>query len=263
MVAPEAGCSGERMTKLFHKILTGFLILIVVFAAVSALRADLLSGGAAYDTFVAVFDCFPFAKELAEIAANIGQYGITLQGLTPTNVFNDIAKVFAMSVVCPVVIGLTSSIFLRVPDYEDWYDRENHMNGIGYRLKECLLSVVMMPVCAYITAQLLDFLQVWLQTKWYFLSPVVVSIVLLVGLLGLSILVGALFRPMSMMGLVRHRLVVDLLGSLLKVLGMNFLCFFIALAILNGQAGLAFEYGILLFIYLAAIELMLGAVTGG
>lgn len=261
-MAPEAEYSGERMTKMLNRLLTGFLILIVVFVAVSALRADLLSGGAAYDAFVAVFDCFPFASEVAQIVANIGQYGITLQGLTPTNVINDIAKVFAMTVVCPVVIGLISSIFLREPDYKDWYDREKYMNGFGYRLKECLLSVVMMPVCAYITAQLLDLLQAWIQAKLYFLSPIIVSVVLLVGLLGLSILVGGLFRPMSMMGLVGHRLVVDLLGSLLKVLGMNLLCFFIALAILNDQAGLAFECGILLFIYLAAIELMLGVITG-
>lgn len=121
--------SGECMLKQINKLVTGFLILVVIVAAITSFRESLLNNGASYDAFVAVFDCFPFAKEMAEVAANIGQYGITLQGLSPSNFLDDIAKIFAMSIVCPILIGAASALFLKVPNYRDWYDREQYMRG--------------------------------------------------------------------------------------------------------------------------------------
>ena len=116
------------MSKWLNKLLTGFLILVVVIAAITAFRENLLLNSASYDAFVAVFDCFPFAKELAEIAAHVGQYGITMQGLSPSNILNDIAKIFAMAIVCPILIGTVTSCFLKVPNYKDWYAREQYMS---------------------------------------------------------------------------------------------------------------------------------------
>ena len=54
----------------------------------------------------------------------------------------------------------------------------------------------------------------------------------------------------------------NLLGGVLKILGLNILSFMIAMAIMTGQAGQVALYGVMLAIYLAAIELMLGALTG-
>ena len=99
------------MSDLLTKLLSGFIILVVIVAAITAFRADMLSGGAAYDAFTAVFDCFPFASETAQVAANIGQYGTTLQGLSPSNFINDVTKIFAMTIVCPLLIGAACRLF--------------------------------------------------------------------------------------------------------------------------------------------------------
>ncbi len=250
------------MSKWMNRLFMGFLILAVMVTAITSCRANLLSGGAAYDAFIAVFDCFPFAKEMAEIAANIGQYGITLQGLSPSNFLNDITKVFAMAVVCPVLIGFASMLFLKVPDYADWFDRERHMKGIGYRLKECLLNVIMMPICAYITARLLDKLQAWFLSEVPFLSPVIVSIVIMVVFFVISVMVAGVSNPISMGMIIKHRLIFDLLGNTLKIIGMNLLCFMIALAILNDHGNAVLGLVVTLFVYLAGLELLIGALMG-
>lgn len=232
----------------------------IVVTAITSYRSSLLSGGAAYDAFIAVFDCFPFAKEMAEIAANIGQYGITMHGLSPSNILNDIAKIFAMAIVCPILIGIATAIFLKVPDYKDWYDREQYMKGIGYRLKECLLNVIMMPVCAYATACLLDVLQAWIQSEMPLLSSGTISIVITIVLFGVSILIAGVSNPISIGMIVKHRLVVDLLGGVLKIIGMNLLCFLIALAVLNDQNNVALGFVVTLIIYLAGLELLISSI---
>lgn len=248
------------MSKWINRFVAGFLILAVIVSAVTAFRASLLSGGAAYDAFVAIFDCFPFAKEMAELAAIIGQYGITLQGLSPSNFLNDITKIFTMAIVCPILIGFACTIFLKVPDYKDWYDREKYMNGIGYRLKECLLNVIMMPICAYITAKLLDALQAWLQSELPMLGAWTISFVLMVAFFALSVMVAGVSNPISMGMIVKHRLVVDLLGGVLKIIGMNLLCFLIVLAILNDRNNMALGLGVTLVIYLAALDLLISCI---
>lgn len=253
---------GDVMSKMTGKLVSGFIILVVVVTAIVSFREGLLSSGAEYDAFVAVFDCFPFANEMAAMAANIGQFGVTLQGLTPTNVLDDIAKIFGMAVICPLAIGITTAMCLKVPDYKDWYDKEQYMNSMGYRLKECALSVIMMPMCAYLTTWGLELFQASLQQKMPAVGSGLISLAVMILVFLASLVIGAIFKPMSMGFLVRHRLVHDLLGGVLKILGLNCVCFLIVLAILNDQGNVALMAVVTMFIYLAGIDLLIGAVTG-
>lgn len=250
------------MSNILSKLFTGFLILVVIVAVITAVRDDLLSGGASYDLFVAMFDSFPFAKELAEVAANIGKFQVTLRGLSPANILDDLTKVFAMAVVCPMVGSIACSIFLPVPNYSDWYDREKYMNGLGYRLKEAGLNMIIMPICALLTAVLVSKLHVWIQGQLPFLNPNVVSIVVLTVMFTASVLIQGVERPNQMGLILRHRLITDLLGGVLKIVGMNFLCFFIALALLNDRGNVALGCIVTLMIYLAALDLMIQSVMG-
>lgn len=250
------------MSDLFTKLLSGFIILVVIVAAITAFRADMLSGGAAYDAFTAVFDCFPFASETAQVAANIGQYGTTLQGLSPSNFINDVTKIFAMTIVCPLLIGAACRLFLPIPAGLSWQYREKYMSSPGYRLKECAMNVVMMPVCAYFTAKLVDWLVLWVQRECPFLHPTVAALGLLVALFAASTIIQMLESP-NYKGLIfRHRLITNLLGGVLKILGMNLICFLIVLAIVNDHGNAVLFYGVLLLIYLTVIELLVGIVTG-
>lgn len=240
----------------------GFLILVIIVSAVTAVRSDLLTGGTTYDMVVAMFDSFPFAKEMAEVAANIGKFQITLQGLSPSNILDDLTKVFAMAVVCPLAVSIVCSIFLRVPQYADWYEREQYMKRFGYRIKEAIVNVIMMPICALLTAVLVSKLHAWFQVELPFLNPNIVSLLVLVVMFVASVLVQAVESPNYVGLIVRHRLVVDLLGGILKIIGMNLICFFITLALLNDQGNVALGYVVTLMIYLAGLELMLQAIVG-
>lgn len=247
---------------MFSKLFTGFLILLVIAAAILAFQEELLTNGTSYDMFVAVFDTFPFARETAEIAANIGQYGTTMQGLSPSNFLGDLTKVFAMAVVCPMVISIACRVILPLPSSGDWQAQERYMNSIGYRLKECLLYVVMLPACAWLTAKLMDLVRIWLQSQMPWLHSFLIDLSLLAAFFGASTLIQMVESPKYMGLILGHRVIVDLLGGVLKILGLNVLCFFMALALLNDQNHLVLGYVLLLMLYLTAIEWMLNAILG-
>lgn len=255
-------CWGDVMSKIFGKLISGLIILAVIAAAISAFRNSMLPGSAGYDAFTAVFDCFPFANEMAIIAAHIGQFGTTLQGLTPSNILIDITKIYGMAITCPIIIGLANVIFLPVPDYEDWYDLEQFMKKPGYRIKSLALNVLLMPVCAFATTWALDTFQAFLQQKMPWAGSAAISFGILTLVFIVSVMVGGTSNPISMGMLFMHRLVSDLLGGALKILGLNLLCFLIALAILNGQAGVAMGGVVTMFVYLVLIELVIRGIIG-
>ena len=118
----------------------------------------------------------------------------------------------------------------------------------------------MMPICAYITAKLLDALQAWLQSELPMLGAWTISFVLMVAFFALSVMVAGVSNPISMGMIVKHRLVVDLLGGVLKIIGMNLLCFLIVLAILNDRNNMALGLGVTLVIYLAALDLLISCI---
>jgi len=143
------------MSNIWAKLVTGFIVLLVVVCLVTTIRTDLLSDGAAYEIFISALDCFPFAQTMANIANKICGSQV-LVGLTMRSVVSELTTLFGMTVICPVVMGATSRIFLKIPTYTDWYDREQYMQTWSYRLKSALLNVVMMPACTLITMVLLD-----------------------------------------------------------------------------------------------------------
>ena len=249
------------MSKILNKLMMGFLVLVVVVSLVVTWKENLLAGGAAYDLLVAVFDAFPFANLTMEVAAALGKFQNTLRGLSPSNILEDVTKVFAMAVVCPMAIGLVRTIFLPVPQ-GDWYDREEYTKRFGYRTKELVIQVIMMPVCVLLTTVLVNRLQLWFQKELPFLNSNVISLVVLTAVFLASTLIQLVESPGYGGLIIRHRLIVDLLGSVLKIIGMNLICFFIALALINDQNNLILGYVVLLMIYLAGLELLLQCIMG-
>ena len=247
---------------LFVKIIVWLILVAVLVSVVTSFRTEILSSGAAYDMMVAALEAFPFAAWCAQIVANIGQFGITLQGLAPVNIILDMAKLFTMCLVCPLVIGFCTLILLPVPNYADWYDRERYMNGLSYRIKEALLSVMAMPICAWVTVQLIQWVQLWVTRRFPLLHPILVNLFLMVLAFALSTLTLWMRGGSSFGGILSHRLITDLLGNLLKIIGTNLLCFAIVLTILNDQWQVVLYLMVLLFIYLLAVGLLVQCVKG-
>lgn len=250
------------MSKVFSKLITWFILLVVLVAIISGLRASILDGNAGYDMFVAVFSVFPFAETTAQVVANVFQYQATFKGLMPSNVITDLTKILAMTIVCPGVVGFAMRILLPLPEV-DWRDRERIMSGIGYRLKKGLLDVITMPICAGLTFLLVEFLQGSLRRLLPFLFPVVTDLLLLIMVLAISVLYLVICRRFDAAFVWRHRLINNLLGDLIKILVTNFCCFWIALAILNDRIDVILSAGLMLFIAMLGIGLMLDVITGG
>lgn len=80
------------------------------------------------------------------------------------------------------------------------------------------------------------------------------------ALFGMSVLMAYISSPRSIGIIIKHRLIVDLLGGILKIVGMNLLCFLIALAVLNDHNNAVLGFIVTLLIYLAALELIIGSI---
>lgn len=250
------------MSNAITRFITWIILLAVLVAVLGSARQEMVPGGAAYDMIVAVFSDFPFAQPMAEIVTNMMQYNITLQGLAPAFFISDVAKVFAMCIVCPLVVGLATRICLPVPDYNDWYDREQYMKRPGYRLKEALLTVIVMPITAWCASKLVGVTELWLIDRLDFLSPTLVRIANLVLLMVISTLFLWIRGGFDLGLVVRHRLVDDLLGNVLKILMLNLLCFFATLSFMNDRNGQGLMFIVLMYIYVAALGMMLDALKG-
>lgn len=250
------------MSDLFVKIIVWMILLAVLVSVVTGFRDELLSSGAAYDMLVAALDAFPFAAWSAQIVTNIGQFGMTLQGLSPVNIILDLTKLFTMTIVCPLVMGLCTWILLPLPAYTDWYDRERYMNRFSYRIKEALLSVLVMPICAWLTVLLIQHVQTWATVRFPIVNPLLVNLLIMALALAVSTLATWLRSGISLGGILRHRLITDLLGNLVKIIGTNLLCFAIVLTILNDQWQSVLYLLVLLFLYLLGISLIVQSVKG-
>lgn len=136
------------------------------------------------------------------------------------------------------------------------------MNRISYRIKEALVSVVAMPICAWITVQIIQWVQIWATTSFPILDPLLVNLLVMVLALAASTLMAWLRGGSSLGGILFHRLGTDLLGNLVKIVGTNLVCFAIALTILNDQWEATLYLFVLLFIYLLGIGLLLQCVKG-
>lgn len=247
------------MSNIWSKLVTGFIVLLVAVCLITAIRTDLLSDGAAYEIFISALDCFPFAQTMANIANKICGSQV-LVGLNMRSVVSELTTLFGMAVICPVVMGAANRIFLKMPAYTDWYDRERYMQTWSYRLKSALLNVVMMPACTLITMVLLDSLLALFKTKVPFLHTDVIALIVLVVAFGASLIIQMLERPERARFLIRHRLVMDLLGSLLKIVGMNQLCFCAAAALLADRNNAVLGYILALIVYLAGLDFLLKSV---
>lgn len=248
------------MSDLITKIIIWMILAAVLISVVTGFRADIMSGGAAYDMLVATLDAFPFAAWSVQIVATIGQFGTTLQGLSPTNIIVDLTKLFTMSVVCPMIIGFCTWMLLPVPSSSDWYERERYMNRLSYRVKEALLGMLAMPICAWLTVQIIRWVQNWVVARFPVLNPFLVNLAIMVLALSASTLMAWLRGGVPLSRIVRHRLITDLLGNLVKIIGTNLLCFAIVLTILNDQWQTVLYLLVVLFVYLLGISLMVQGV---
>lgn len=247
------------MPKWLNKLLIGFITVLVVIAAISVLREQILHDDVMNKVFLATLDSFPFSQFCAGIVCNILHYPLPWNSMQPSEILKDMTILFAMTMVCPLVIGTASAIFLRVPQGWSIDDKEDYMSTFGYRAKELLLDVILRPLCILLTARLVNWLMDWLK----FHLPGLAGVLIRVGVLVLVIFASCVFciikGNFSVSKVVRYRLFGQLLTELVNVLVVNTLCIAASLTLLNGDLERAMGIVVLMMILLAGIELMLSA----
>lgn len=246
------------MSKWLNKLIVGFVVIVALVAAVATLREQILQDDTTNKAFVALLSSFPFAQFTTQIVCNVLHYPLPLFGLQPSNFLDDLILLFAMTMVCPLVIGTASAIFLRIPKEWGIDEREDYMSSFGYRIKEVLLSVILSPLCVFATARLVSMLMGFVQAHVPVFAAYLIRVCVLVLVLLLSCIFASIRSRFGFQFVLRFRVLNDLLGEILKVLVMNTLCIAASLALINGHLSAALYSMVLLVILLAGIELMTG-----
>lgn len=252
------------MSGFVGKVVNTLIVVILVVVCLVSLRDMILTDNAVQDAFVAIFEPLPFSGQIAELICKTMGYQLGFQTQQAANTFLDIlvdlVKIFAMTIVNPLIIRPVARLFLRVPDYLSWQDREAYMERPGYRVKECLIMVLLTPLSAYLASLATGKLLGMVYAKVGFGGLVLVSVVSLVLMILLSCLVLTIFGNFKFGFVLRYRLGFQLIDGLLKVVGINILCIFAGLAFYNDHGSQGLMMILLLCIYLAGIDLLMGSV---
>ena len=229
-------------------------------AAITTLREEILTNDSKNKMFLAILESFPLSKFLTEIICSLLHYPLPMNNMQPDSIVGDLTLLAAMTVVSPIIIGGASAIFLRMPEGLDIDGRERYMSTFGYRVKEILLSVILTPICVFLTAKAIGMLSSALQAKLPWFAAFLIEILVLAIVILVSSLYSSQRFNFKFGFALRHNLIDGFLSELLKILVMNALCIAAALALINGQLGTAVTFLVTMFIILAGIELMLGIV---
>ena len=142
-----------------------------------------------------------------------------------------------MAFIQPLVVGLFTAIFLRIPSsYTDYHDREKYMETFGYRVKELMLTVLTAPILAIIAS----WFSTWLFSYFANTFGDVVSVIL--GILSVIILGTVSIIPLLIGGVavgtaILWRIIVTLLSKMGTTFITNAMCLWVYIAILHGVEG--------------------------
>ncbi len=249
------------MSKWLTRLIVGLIVVTVLLASISGLREKILNDDITNKVFLSILESFPFSKFIAEIVCGLLNYSLPWNNIQPHGIVKDLTLLSALTVVCPLIIGGASAIFLRLPEGMSIDESESYMRTLGYRVKEIVLNVLLHPVCVLITASIIKWLTDALEARFHMVFAFVIEILALVIVIVLSSLFSSIKFSFDFKYALRHHVVDGFLGELGKVLVMNALCIAAALALLNGHLEAAVSFLALMFILLAGIDLMINAIN--
>lgn len=139
------------MSKLIDKLLYKILAIIIIILFIVAFRELIVTDKDTSIAFGTLMGLLPFAKVISDVVCKILKYQYSIPLITTSSFLTDLIRLAFMAFIQPLVVGLFTAIFLRIPSsYTDYHDREKYMETFGYRVKELMLTVLTAPILAII-----------------------------------------------------------------------------------------------------------------
>ena len=229
------------MSKLFDKLVSKILAVIVVVLFVAAFREMILTDSSTSTVFGALMGTLPFAKVIVDAVCKILKYRYEIPVLSASGTVNDLLRLAVMAFLQPIVMGPLTRIFLPIPrqnqilatSLRSYEMAEAYMNSPRYRIKELLLKIISAPLLAlaasWITAWIFEFI----QNSFGGVATIFLGLVSV-------ILLGALsLGPLVMSGVavgtaIAWRILITFGSKMITTFGTNVLCLAIYVAILGG-----------------------------
>lgn len=225
------------MSKLIDKLLYKILAIIIIILFIVAFRELIVTDKDTSIAFGTLMGLLPFAKVISDVVCKILKYQYSIPLITTSSFLTDLIRLAFMAFIQPLVVGLFTAIFLRIPSsYTDYHDREKYMETFGYRVKELMLTVLTAPILAIIAS----WFSTWLFSYFANTFGDVVSVIL--GILSVIILGTVSIIPLLIGGVavgtaILWRIIVTLLSKMGTTFITNAMCLWVYIAILHGVEG--------------------------
>lgn len=241
------------MSNLLNKMWSKLLALIVIVLFVVAFRDMILTDTEVSIAFGALMGTLPFAKQITDIICDIMKYQYTIPNITSTSIIADFLRLAVMASIQPIVIWILSLIFLKVPS-GPYYEREEYMDGLNYRLKEMIITIITSPLIALVAAYLTSYISNYLTTNFGFWLSSIFGIVSVVVMSAISIIPLLIIGGITIGTAILWRVVVTLLGKMVITMGTNAICLWIYLSIVDGLYSQTFSAIIFLIAWLIIVD---------
>jgi hypothetical protein len=242
------------MSKLMDKLLYKILAIIIIVLFVVAFRELIITDKDFSTAFGALMGVLPFAKIISDVVCKILRYQYSIPLITTSSLLTDFIKLAFMAFIQPLIVGLFTALFLRIPSsYTDYRDREEYMRSFGYRAKELVLTVLTAPILAIVAS----WFSTWLFSYFTNTFGDVVSIilgVLSVVLLGAVSLIPLLIGGVAVGTAILWRILITLLSKMGTTFITNAMCLWVYIAILHGVEGEVVTSIIALIVWLVIMD---------
>ena len=214
--------------KLFFKCLT----LIIILSVVLGFREMILTEDDISFAFGELMGMLPFAQVMTEIVCNILKCQYDLPIPTVHNTIRDLLSLAMMAYIQPIFVGALTAIFLPMPN-RSYHANERYMNSFGYKIKEWLINILIVPlvalVCAYFSQWLLNYLT---NIFGEIAGTIVGSIFTLV--MSIFSVIPLLAAGVTFLTAILWRLLVTLGAKMVTTFVTNTICLAIYIAITGG-----------------------------
>lgn len=243
------------MSNLFNKMWSKLVAVIVIVLFVVAFREMILTDSDVSTAFGALMGTLPFAKQVTDIICKVMKYRYAIPPITSASIIADFLKLAVMASIQPLIVGLLSLIFLKVPS-GTYYEREEYMDGLSYRLKEMIITIISAPLIALAAAYLTSYVSNYLTATFgAWLSSIlgVVSVVVMSAISIIPLLIGGVTIGTAIL----WRVAVTLLGKMATTMGTNAICLWIYLSIVGGLHSQTLVAVISLIVWLIVMDFAL------
>lgn len=219
------------MSGFLNKIWPKVIAVIIVVLLVIGFREMIYTDSNVSAFFGELMGTLPFSKKITDVICNLMKYRQTVPLITSATLIADFLKLAIMACIQPLVVGIFSWLFLKVPNGTA-FEMEKQMSNISYRIGELFISVILSPLCALAAASLTTFISNYLTTKfggWMSSLLGVLTVIVITGISTIPLLIAGMGIGKALV----WRLLITLLGKMVTSLGTSVCCLWIYIAILG------------------------------